>query len=490
MAARKKGPVFRVTGLAASQPDDELNTALKAAIDDNLSDEEKSQLNITTAVVPSCYNNEQEKVALVEFRGGVPNFLSELVANPLGDWQVEMGDVDISFDQHFFGFTQLYTPKSAASVTADIIAITGLDGHPYGSWRGKGNLGRMWLRDFLSKDLPCCRTMIYGYNSKLSSHGIDTILDYGRELIEELKKVRNSEELRRRPLFFVAHSFGGIILAHCLVKAVQTNEDDHPTLATLHMATYGMLLFGIPHKGLVVDDIQKMLAGQGNHPRSALLQQIRDKSDLLAFQLADFKNLIRDRKIDSESKRWRRTGDFVTAVDTDSALLQLPDSMEEKIPLDSDHSMIVKFDNKNNRGYTSARDKLRQFEQDAPTVVAARFMPAQNRPKPDIMIPFQRDSAFVGREDIIAKILEHEQAAADDHSRVALVGLGGVGKSQIAIEHAYRVRESAPQTWVFWVHAANAARFEQAYRDIANKAEIPGREDPKADILQLPHEAA
>lgn len=60
-------------------------------------------------------------------------------------------------------------------------------------------------------------------------------------------------------------------------------------------------------------------------------------------------------------------------METDSALLQLPDSMEEKIPLDSDHSMIVKFDNKNQRGYTSARDKLRQFEQDATIVVAARL---------------------------------------------------------------------------------------------------------------------
>ena len=54
----------------------------------------------------------------------------------------------------------------------------------------------MWLRDFLSKDLPQCRTMIYGYNSKLSSHGIDTIMDYGREFIEEIKKVRNTEEVR------------------------------------------------------------------------------------------------------------------------------------------------------------------------------------------------------------------------------------------------------------------------------------------------------
>lgn len=58
-----------------------------------------------------------------------------------------------------------------------------------------------------------------------------------------------------------------------------------------------MLLFGTPHKGLVVDDIQRMLAAREDHPRRELLGQIRNKSDLLAFQLADFKNLIQDRKV-------------------------------------------------------------------------------------------------------------------------------------------------------------------------------------------------
>src|SRR5579862_533561 len=76
-----------------------------------------------------------------------------------------------------------------------IIAITGLGGHAYGSWRGKGNLGRMWLRHFLSKDLPQCRTMIYGYNSKLSSRGIGTIEDYSREFLEGIKKVRGTKEV-------------------------------------------------------------------------------------------------------------------------------------------------------------------------------------------------------------------------------------------------------------------------------------------------------
>jgi KaiC/GvpD/RAD55 family RecA-like ATPase len=40
---------------------------------------------------------------------------------------------------------------------------------------------------------------------------------------------------------------------------------------------------------------------------------------------------------------------------------------------------------------------------------------------------------------------------------VAIRGLGGVGKSQLAIEYAYRVCEKEPNTWVFWIHAENRA---------------------------------
>jgi hypothetical protein len=61
-------------------------------------------------------------------------------------------------------------------------------------------------------------------------------------------------------------------------------------------------------------------------------------------------------------------------------------------------------------------------------------------------------------------------------------------KSQIAIEYAYRVRDSAPQTSVFWVHASNTARLEQGYREIADKVDLPGRDDPSADVLRLLYE--
>ncbi|KAJ5127608.1 hypothetical protein N7448_008387 [Penicillium atrosanguineum] len=91
-------------------------------------------------------------------------------------------------------------------------------------------------------------------------------------------------------------------------------------------------------------------------------------------------------------------------------------------------------------------------------------------PSPLSTVPFSRDPDFKN---------------SVPGSRIALVGLGGVGKSQLAIEYSYQVRSKSPDTWIFWVHASNATRFEQSFRDIANRIRIPGRQDPKANIFEL-----
>jgi hypothetical protein len=58
-------------------------------------------------------------------------------------------------------------------------------------------------------------------------------------------------------------------------------------------------------------------------------------------------------------------------------------------------------------------------------------------------------------------------------------------KSQLALQYAHSIRDASPQTFVFWVHASNRARFEEAYRDLADRLQLPGRTDPKADVLPL-----
>ena len=41
---------------------------------------------------------------------------------------------------------------------------------------------------------------------------------------------------------------------------------------------------------------------------------------------------------------------------------------------------------------------------------------------------------------------------------------------------------------MLWVHASTRARFEEAYRDIADRLQLPGRDDPKANVLRLVHD--
>lgn len=61
-------------------------------------------------------------------------------------------------------------------------------------------------------------------------------------------------------------------------------------------------------------------------------------------------------------------------------------------------------------------------------------------------------------------------------------------KWQLAIEYCYRVREGSAETWVLWVHASNAARLEQSYRDIADRLKMLGQDNLRANIFKLVHD--
>jgi tetratricopeptide (TPR) repeat protein len=58
-------------------------------------------------------------------------------------------------------------------------------------------------------------------------------------------------------------------------------------------------------------------------------------------------------------------------------------------------------------------------------------------------------------------------------------------KSQIAIEFTYRIRDSSPQTWVFWVDAKDVASVKASYRKIAKALQLPGHDEQDTDILAL-----
>ncbi|KAJ5825761.1 hypothetical protein N7474_002899 [Penicillium riverlandense] len=116
------------------------------------------------------------------------------------------------------------------------------------------------------------------------------------------------------------------------------------------------------------------------------------------------------------------------------------------------------------------------------TLITESLGQPETTPGPLSTVPFVRDDDFVSRDTLLEQIREK---CSVEGSRIALVGLGGVGKSQLAIEYSYRVRSQSQAIWVFWVHASNAARFEQSFRGIADQVKITGRDNPNANIFQL-----
>jgi hypothetical protein len=174
---------FRVSNFSKAKEDDP--EAAKKDIVNILEewcemDEEKEY---SVHIIPCCTDKSFRRwLALVVFRHGRPWFLRHSDFRRIG----------IHFDPYFFGFTQLYpTSTSGDRIVADIIAVTGLGGHAFGSWVGR-ETGKMWLRDFLKDDFPDCRVLIYGHDFKPRERCKDSILSFVDTFLANLEGIRSN----------------------------------------------------------------------------------------------------------------------------------------------------------------------------------------------------------------------------------------------------------------------------------------------------------
>lgn len=101
---------------------------------------------------------------------------------------------------------------------------------------------------------------------------------------------------------------------------------------------------------------------------------------------------------------------------------------------------------------------------------------------PCAILPFRRDPDYVPSPAVSDQLREKLSIPG---ARVALVGIGGVGKSLLAIEHANQVRERSEETWVFWLHASNATRFRQSIQHVVDQLRIPSRGASGQNVFAL-----
>ncbi len=80
-------------------------------------------------------------------------------------------------------------------------------------------------------------------------------------------------------------------------------------------------------------------------------------------------------------------------------------------------------------------------------------------------VPLPRNVQFVGRNHLLEEVRDWLLTANITHAPLALHGLGGVGKSQIALEYAYRFRAEYDVVW--WVSAQQPSVLRQALGELA-----------------------
>jgi hypothetical protein len=151
------------------------------------------------------------------------------------------------------------TKVSVPEPAVDIVFIHGVAGHSLWTWRagpakpdGSGEI--CWPRDWIPKDFPNSRIITVSYEVYLSRWE-GSAVPLTQQSLTILKKLKLAN-IGSRPVIFVVHSFGGLVVKDMLRYAAKSKE-----FKPVRDQTLGIFFFSSPHLGSSLAELTHLIGG-------------------------------------------------------------------------------------------------------------------------------------------------------------------------------------------------------------------------------------
>ncbi|KAL8705747.1 MAG: hypothetical protein Q9201_001142 [Fulgogasparrea decipioides] len=280
-----------------------------------------------------------------------------------------------------FGLTEVYSP-SPQKPNVDVVFVHGLNGDPHNTWtsdHSKVFWPAQTLPPLLEEERA--RILVYGYDADVTSFtdgaSKDKIHNHAEHLVAELVANRRIRKVLERPIVWVAHSLGGLVVKRALIHSSEIRGVKTEHLRSIFVSTYAILFLGTPHHG---SDIAQwgnrlewicsvMLPKKVVDTQPQLVDALKTNNETLQnidrqfIQIMSYFNIY----FFHEGKPTNLKGTLKFIVDETSASPTVQDV--ERAVIQADHSHMCKFEDENAPGFDLVAEGIQRYAEKAPAKI-------------------------------------------------------------------------------------------------------------------------
>ena len=248
------------------------------------------------------------------------------------------------------------------------------------AWRERTS-GRVWLKDLL--DSPARRVLNYEFtanaSSLLATDPANNILQNAHTLVAELEAFRNLSHTSERPLVFICHGLGGILVKKALAFSATQVSKKVEHKYSIYISTYAVVFFATPHGGFTPAAWQWILKNHSNPPtqRSDLQTLINRFNEILQTITDDFAPLVKQFNIyffwESIRSQLGKVKDYVVSQESAAPLWD----KTERCGINANHTQICKFSSDSSPGFVTVKAALKRYGSECQSTIRLRWMIAR-----------------------------------------------------------------------------------------------------------------